>query len=213
MAGCLIDHLTITAPTLEAGAKLVEGALGVSAQRGGQHPRMGTHNLLLRLGDAMFLEVIATDPAAPAPPRPRWFALDELAADAAPGLSCWVVRTSNIRDTAAAATEPLGTVEPMSRGALNWLITLPEDGRPPLGGVGPALIEWHTEAHPAMGLQDLGCRLAGFELLHPQPRRAEALLVSLGFNPQGVKVEIVEAPHPALRARILTPQGLRTLAA
>jgi len=213
MAACLIDHLTITAPTLEAGAQLVERRLGVAAQRGGQHPRMGTHNLLLRLGEAMFLEVIATDPTAPAPPRPRWFALDELAADAAPRLSCWVARTSNIRDTAAAASEPLGPVEPMSRGALNWLITIPADGRPPLGGVGPALIEWHTESHPAMALQDLGCRLAGFELLHPRPHRVEALLASLGLDPREVPLEIVEAPHPALRARIRTPEGLRTLAA
>jgi len=138
LAACTIDHITITAPSLEAGAALVRQCLGVAPQRGGQHPRMGTHNLLLRLGEAMFLEVIAIDPEAPAPSRPRWFALDELAADAQPRLSCWVARTPDIRAAAAAACEPLGHVEPMSRGALNWLITLPrtaghrsvESGRP-----------------------------------------------------------------------------------
>jgi hypothetical protein len=213
MAACTIDHITITASSLDLGAELVRQCLGVAPQRGGQHPRMGTHNLLLRLGEAMFLEVIAVDPAAAAPTRARWFALDELAAHAEPRLSCWVARTPDIRATAAGACEPLGPVEPMSRGALNWLITIPEDGQPPLGGVGPALIEWPTDVHPASGLQDLGCQLVGFELLHPDPRRVEALLARLAFEPRGVQFAVLEAPHPALRAQIRTPEGLRTLGA
>jgi len=36
-----LDHITITAPTLEAGAKLVEKVLGVTPQKGGEHPKMG----------------------------------------------------------------------------------------------------------------------------------------------------------------------------
>jgi hypothetical protein len=101
----------------------------------------------------------------------------------------------------------------MSRGALDWLITIPEAGQPPLGGVGPALIEWHTDTHPAAGLQDLGCQLLGFELLHPEPPRVEALLASLTFEPRDVQFAVLEAPHPALRAQIRTPEGLRTLGA
>ena len=42
--------------------------------------------MLLRLGDAMFLEVIAPDPQAVSP-RPRWFALDTLGPGSAPALS------------------------------------------------------------------------------------------------------------------------------
>lgn len=61
---CRLDHLTITAPTLESGAEFVRRSLGVDPQPGGEHPRMGTHNLLRRLGDSLFLEVIAPDPAA-----------------------------------------------------------------------------------------------------------------------------------------------------
>jgi hypothetical protein len=208
---CAIDHITITAPSLEAGAALVLERLGVAPQRGGQHPRMGTHNLLLRLGEAMFLEVIAIDPAAVAPPRPRWFALDELAPDAEPRLSCWVARTADIRATAAGACEPLGSVEPMSRGTLNWHITIPADGRPPLGGVGPALIEWQTQTHPAAGLQDQSCELELFELLHPEPPRVEALLASLGFLSAAVRVSVLKADQPALRALIRTPRGLQVL--
>lgn len=54
-----LDHITVTAFSLEAGAAFVSETLGVAPQAGGEHPRMATHNLLLRLGDAMFLEVIA----------------------------------------------------------------------------------------------------------------------------------------------------------
>ena len=75
MTRCLIDHITVTAPTLEAGAAFVVQALGVAPQPGGEHPLMGTHNLLLKLSDTAFLEVIAVNPKATAPQRPRWFEL------------------------------------------------------------------------------------------------------------------------------------------
>ena len=67
MTPCFIDHIAITAPTLEAGAELVYRSLGVKPQKGGEHPRMGTHNLLLRLGNSVYLEVISPDPAAKSP--------------------------------------------------------------------------------------------------------------------------------------------------
>ena len=53
-----IDHIVVTAPDLGAGAVLVRRAFGVALQTGGEHVRMGTHNLLLRLGEALFLEVL-----------------------------------------------------------------------------------------------------------------------------------------------------------
>src|SRR4051812_12900340 len=55
MHPCQLDHLTVTAPTLAQGAAFVRDALGAELQPGGEHPRMGTHNLLLRLGDTLFL--------------------------------------------------------------------------------------------------------------------------------------------------------------
>lgn len=208
-----LDHITVTAFSLEAGAAFVREALGVSPQIGGEHPRMSTHNLLLRLGDSMFLEVIAPNPAVPAPSRPRWFALDSLGHRSPPSLSTWVVRTTDIRAAADAATEPLGDVEPMSRGALDWLITIPADGSVPLDGVSPALIEWHTDVHPASRLDDQGLCLAGLDIFHPNPDRVSRLLASLEL---GTPVCVHEAPPGArahLVAHIDTPQGRRTLSA
>lgn len=208
---CRIDHITVTAPSLETGSAFVHGCLGVRPQAGGEHPRMGTHNMLLRLGAEMFLEVIAVNPRAPGPPRPRWFALDGLAHDAAPRLACWVARSGDIREAIGAASEDLGAVEPMSRGALDWLISIPEDGSLPLGGAAPALIQWHTAAHPAAGMQDMGCTLAALDILHPQPQRLRDLLAGLGLSEPGVRVSVVEARTPGLSAHIRTPSGMRTI--
>lgn len=174
---------------------------------------MGTHNLLLPLGDAVFLEVIAINPKAPAPQRPRWFELDRLPPHAKPFLGCWVARTNDIHASLAAASEPLGVVEPMSRGELEWLISIPEDGSLPLAGTAPALIQWHTDTHPAKGMQDQGCRLVGLQLLHPEPARLKALIDSLRFREPVSTLSVAEAAAPGLVAHIDTPQGLRTIGA
>jgi len=208
---CRIDHIVITAPSLETGSDLVSECLGVRPQKGGKHPHMGTHNLLLRLGDETYLEVIAVDPAAQELSRPRWFALDTLPADARPRLACWVARTPDIRKSVSEASEALGLVEPMSRDALEWLITIPEDGSLPLDGVAPALVQWQVESHPASAMQDSGCRLAALQLFHPEPARVEALLKSLAVSEPGVALSVGQAAVPGLAATIRTPQGLRIL--
>lgn len=208
---CLIDHITVTGPTLEVGAELVRQALGVEPQLGGEHPRMGTHNLLLRLGDTLFLEVIAPNPKAPAPSRPRWFALDTLRPNSMPALSAWVVRTTNIQASASACSEALGNVEPMSRGILTWLITIPGDGALPLNGIAPALIEWQGREHPAAKLQDHGLSLAKLELFHPEPERISRLLHSLGLEGPFSVTAASGGRTPYMVAHISTPQGLRLL--
>lgn len=210
-----IDHLTITAPNLAIGAEFVRQTLGVLPQTGGAHPRMGTHNLLLGLGNAMFLEVIAPIPGAPRPARARWFDLDRLAADAPPRLSTWVARATDIHASAAAAgtVVALGAVEPMSRGNLDWLITIPADGSLVLDGVAPALIQWHTVQHPATTLEDAGCSLQKLVLFHPEPQRLSALLQSIELQGPVSVSPLPKGTAPYLLADIMTPTGLRQLSA
>mgnify|MGYP004702096133 CR=1 FL=1 len=211
MPRSFIDHLVVTAPSLETGAAYVRNTLGVAPQTGGEHARMGTHNLLLRLGDALYLEVIAANPHAPAPARPRWFALDTMDQDAAAALTSWVVRTPDIQASAAACSERLGSIEAMSRGALDWRITIPADGLPPLDGLAPALIEWQTEAHPAARLADHGLSLLRFELFHAEPQRVSRLLSSLALEGPIAVASLPAGRAPYLVAHIDTPQGLRLL--
>jgi hypothetical protein len=211
MLRCEIDHLTITAPSLALGAEYVERTLGVALQPGGEHPRMGTHNLLLRLGEALFLEVIAVNPGAERPSRPRWFALDEMTVQTPPRFAHWVARPGAIRSAPADYLDLVGPIEPMTRGALQWLITIPPDGGLPLGGAAPALIEWQTPGHPAAGLQDKGCALRGVEIAHAEPDRLRGWLETLGLAAE-VRVVPLHAGEPTrLRAQIETSAGLRTL--
>jgi hypothetical protein len=208
-----LDHITVAAHTLAQGVAHVEAILGVAMPVGGAHPRMGTHNHLLRLGDALFLEVIAVDRAAPAPARPRWFQLDdpELQAELAraPRLVTWVVRTTRIADALRASRRPLGAIEPMERGALRWLITVPGDGALVDGGMMPSLIQWPDGPHPARRMPDLGCTLERLEAVHPDPAAYRLDLASIGAERL---VEVRAGARPQLIAHIRTPGGVRTVA-
>jgi glyoxalase-like protein len=211
-AGDAFDHIVIAAAHLDDGAAWLHDRLGVSMSGGGRHRRMGTHNRLLRLGDGRYLEVIAVDAAAPAPDRPRWFGLDQPAMQARlahePRIVGWAARTAAIAEVAARSPIPVGVPEPMSRGGLSWLITIPADGSLPDGGAFPSLIAWPADRpHPSEGLPDQGCRLLGFEIGHPQRTRLEHALASIGFDGEDGLVRVVAAPHVAFAALIATPDG------
>ncbi|OZI59229.1 VOC family protein [Bordetella genomosp. 4] len=207
-----LDHIAVVAPDLASGTRFVEQALGVSLQAGGQHPRMGTHNKLLRLGDDVYLEVIAADPAAPAPQRPRWFELDQMTPESTPRLGTWAIRTDDIVAARAACSWDTGPIESMTRGTLAWRITIPADGSLPESGVAPTLIQWDVPSHPANMLDDKGCTLQALELFHSTPERIRDALDTL--NLLNSKVQVRSLPtdtSPHLVAHIRTPHGLRML--
>ena len=208
---CELDHLVVTAPTLAVGVAWVDAILGVAPQASGEHQRMGTHNALLRLGDARYLEVLAINPAAPPPGRPRWFALDGTASDSSPRLAGWIARTDDIRTAKAECSDQLGEIEQMTRGALNWLITIPADGSIPGDGVVPTLIEWHTHEHPASQLENQGCSLVGLEAFHPNPNSVTRILDCLGVQRVVVVNAIPVGERPYLVAHVNTRNGPRTI--
>ena len=206
-----IDHLVVTAPSLEMGVNYVEAALGVRPQPGGEHLAMSAHNALLRLGERIYLEVIAVNPGMLKPDRPRWFELDNLAAKAAPRLAGWVARTPDIRAAQAVQPESFGNVESTIRGGFNWLITLPADGSLPLAGVAPTLIEWQSKDHPASRLRNQGCSLMGLEGFHEHAENITALLAAIKFQDE-LLVHAIAAPLKThLIAQIQTPSGIRIL--
>ena len=207
----VLDHLVVTAPTLALGSEWIRRALGATPQPGGAHPKMGTHNRLLRLGDRQYLELIAIDPDAPVPARPRWFDLDHIDPLAPMSLHAWVARTTDIASSTAAATEDLGLIEPMARGDTTWLMAVPADGTPPLDGGAPMLIEWSAGTHPAERLDDVGLRLLELEVRHPYPDRLRSLFRSIELETEVVVRPARGAMRPHLCATIATPQGTRTL--
>lgn len=195
-----LDHLAVAAETLEAGVAWLETALGVLVGPGGRHARMGTWNRLLSLGGEEYLEVLAVDPAAPAPGRARWFGLDEFAGP--PRLVAWVVACD---DLAARALPGAGPVLAFERGSYRWQMAVPEDGRLGFDGLQPGQIEWQGP-HPGTALEDRGCRLQRLVLRHPQ---ADALAGMLGAMDDPRLV--FETGPTLLRAEIRTPGGLRLL--
>ena len=196
-----MDHIAVAAPTLAAGVAWVRDRLGVEPRPGGRHERMGTHNHLMRLGDRLYLEVIAVDPAAPDPGRPRWFDLDR---DASTGLRTWVARTDDI----AACAWP-GTPERMTRGALHWMISVTADGRMPMDGIAPTLIQWpEGGTHPAQAMPDLGCSLVKLEGFHPEAETIAAMLERIGFDGP---FTVARGDTPRLVAHVATPGGMRRL--
>ncbi|MGC9418708.1 MAG: VOC family protein [Rhodovulum sp.] len=201
-----LDHLAIAAETLEAGVAAVEDRLEVRLSPGGRHAAMGTHNRLLRLGPGLYLEVIAIDPAAPPPGRPRWFDLDRFAGP--PRLTNWIARCDDLDAALACAPDGTGVPMELARGDLRWRMAVPEDGRLPFDGLFPALISWQGAAHPAALLPETGCRLAGLELVHPQ---AEALRLALRGMIDDPLIAVHSGPAPAMRALIDTPSGRRVL--
>jgi hypothetical protein len=168
-----IDHLVIGAATLDEGVDWCERVLGVTPQPGGKHALMGTHNRLVNISGPLhprcYLEVIAIDPEAPQPRRPRWFDLDQPALRArlnqGPGLIHWVARVPSL-DAALAYWRgegvDAGEAVEASRGALRWRIALRADGRRLRREALPVLIEW-GDTHPTDGLPEQGVQLLGFE--------------------------------------------------
>jgi Glyoxalase-like domain len=199
-----LDHLVVAAHDLETGTAWLEGKLGVALQPGGQHALMGTHNRLLRLG-AAYLEIIAVDPNAPAPNRPRWFNLDALQENLpGPRLIHWVV-SGDIENAVHRSLEELGEISEAARGDLKWRITIPADGHLPGDGLVPTVIQWDGP-HPVTRLPDSGCALVSFNGTHPEPERIRAALKALG-----VEMRVAEGTSPSLCAVISCPNGLVTL--
>ena len=147
------------------GASWVEARLGAAPVPGGKHPVMGTHNRLLFIGSGRFLEVIAIDPGAKDPGRPRWFDLDDpvLRAQLArsPALIHWVERTDGMEAALRAYPDAVEVLS-LERGKYRWRIGVPKDGQRPGGGRLPTLIQWEGGLHPADALPDTGVRLDGF---------------------------------------------------
>lgn len=201
-----VDHLIVAADSLAAGAAWCEATLGVVPQPGGRHALMGTHNRLVALSSPAFprcyLEIIAIDPEAPPPGRPRWFGLD--ARPPGPPALIHVVARSTMLDMHRwglihRQMDP-GLPVAASRGDLRWQILLRPDGSllPAL----PTLIQWDGP-HPADRLPDQGLRLQALTLdgLAAAPREVLRL--------RGVQ-GAADGP-PQLVARLDTPLGPRTL--
>lgn len=181
-----VDHFAIGAASLEQGVAALQTMLGVEVPRGGKHDAMSTHNCVMQAGGESFLEVLAIDPEAPPPGRARWFSMDDPATIARiaerPRALCWVVGTDDLDAVVAASPVDLGEVVHFTRGDRWWRLTVPKDGHLPWSGLLPAFIEWSPGPHPSTGQQDLGVRLDGVRVNHPDPAECRAVFETLKID-------------------------------
>jgi hypothetical protein len=195
-----LDHVAIATTDLQGATGHLERRLGVPFEAGGRHPMMGTYNRLLSLGPDLYLEVIAIDPEADRPERPRWFGLDGFSGKMRP--IAWIVATDDLEACPAPAGRPLR----LSRADLKWSITVPDDGLQPNDGLFPAFIQWEGDSHPSTRLPDRGCRLAGLTISHPDMAPIRAAIAGLDDG----RILLRVGP-PALMLEITTPNGTITL--
>ena len=210
-----LDHIVIGAATLEQGVAYIREALGIEIPLGGEHLHMGTHNHLMQLGNEIFLEVMAINPQAVAPNRPRWFGLDDPFVKAQleeqPRLLTWVVNTPDVSSLKQQSIFEFGAIASMNRGDIEWLITIPADGSLPGAGMLPTLIEWRNDTHPSNRYPDLGCSLQKLEIHHPNLDWLKSILESIGAH-QCVELYPLSANvAPYLVASIETPSGVKEL--
>ena len=201
----LIDHLILFTPDLERGCDTVEHRLGTRPVPGGRHPNLGTHNALLGLGPACYLEVMAPDPHAERPLDLGRLGMGDLET---PRLGTWVLRAENIDETAQHAVSAGVGLGPISAGhrdnpdgsSVMWRVTEPFVF--PFGGVVPFLIAWGETPHPGSRLPAVG-ELHGLAVEHPDEAG-----VRRAFNALGVDLTVTAGPAPKLLATIETPGGL-----
>ena len=210
-----LDHLVVAARDLDAGAAWLEERLGVPLSAGGRHTAMGTHNRLLGLGDRCYLELIAVDPAAPPPGRPRWFGLDDPATwtllAERPRLVHWVARSDDLARDNAGMGDGAGDILAMARGDFRWRIAVRTDGRLPMGGLRPSLIQWDVPIHPADRLPDRGCRLMKLEAFSREPDALRRSIEALGVGRSLAVFPCSGGEAPQLVAYLATPRGLAEL--
>lgn len=211
-----IDHLVVVAHNLAQGVAWCESTLGVVPGPGGTHPLMGTHNRLLNISSPSYpqayLEILAIDPEADPPDRPRWFGLDEPRLQAAvqqqPRLVHVVMRTRQLEmlrfGLVQQGQDPGQTLAASRRtdqGLLQWQILVRDDGQIACAGALPTLIEWQGQ-HPADALPPSAVQLRSVAIGGLPPRIA-ALMACKGV--------LMKRDGPALRLELQTRRGSLTL--
>lgn len=203
-----LDHFVVGIHELSEGSRAFETLTGVKPQFGGEHPTLGTHNVLASLGRRAYLEILAPRPDVEVHPlfapagghRVLTPYLIALATDDIEGVH---------RRLAAAGFEAPAP-GPGSRltddgERLSWsMFSLHESG--PAGA--PFFIQWDLDSpHPAT-TTPAGCTVAGFEIASPDAHQLRKLFVAIEFE---VSIRKHAGDTAAMRVHLATPGGRVTL--
>jgi Glyoxalase-like domain len=201
-----VDHLVWYCSDLSAGERHFADCMDHQPAFSGTHPREGTRNSLLSLGEATYLEILAPDPA-----QDRAVLDSELAALPGPGLYHWAIGgidLEQVRDRALATGCACSDIVAGGRalpagGRLSWKLFGLRDHT--FGALVPFFIDWTDSEHPARTAPE-GGRLERIEVLSPEkPALAEL------FRDLGIDLPVVGSERPGLAATIATRSGSQRL--
>lgn len=197
-----VDHVILGIGDLQRGIEELERLTGVRAVYGGAHPGRGTHNALISLGGAQYLEILAPNPEDRG--STPWIGeLGNLTSLTPVG---WAARSGDLpalQQILKGQGIETGEIRPGARNQpdgtrLAWR-TLDLTAPSPLL---PFFIEWDpATAHPSETTPK-GCRLTGFSLHDPAPEALRKPLQAAGLG-----VEVLEAEKPGIRISLACPKG------
>eukprot|EP00438_Fugacium_kawagutii_P020668 Skav217591 [mRNA] locus=scaffold3512:86218:86874:- [translate_table: standard] len=212
----VVDHLVWCVNSVAEGIEMFEGLTGVRPCIGGQHLGLGTHNALLSLGDGVYLEILALDPAQGI--EARWIGID---CPKKPCLATFCARADGGLDAVAASAArkdyDIGQIKDYSREntegkTLRWRLAADHHtsgyDNLPFRGLVPFIVDWSVNplAHPS-AISPKGCTLTELRAYHPKPDELRKVLDAL--NVKGVTVELGDTER--LEAILDSPKGRVTL--
>lgn len=204
------DHFVVGISDLEKGMSRVEELTGVRPVHGGRHPRIGTRNALISLGEHSYLEIIAPDPAADSAlldPALKARFMEPLKGMDSLTPFLWAVGSSDLESTAGLLRAEGIVLSPPAPGArkkpdgslLEWRASFITEPR--LDGL-PFFIEWLDPTKAPPKNSPGGCRLHRFEISGPETATVQRVAERLSLT-----VGISEEPEQALRIELDCPQG------
>ena len=201
-----IDHFMIASNNLESLAEHFTQLTGISVAAGGSHPDLGTRNKLIATTSAVYLELIAPDPAL----ETRSDLLEVIERIDVPVVHRMIL-LGKLSDFPAIvqAYERAGipaVVRSLSRATpsgevLRWHLLMPA-GDNELGIFAPLFIDWGDATHPSRSLPSAPCTLADISASHPQPEKVQALWKEIG-----VDLPLQQGPEARLTIVLDTPKG------
>ena len=211
----VVDHLVWCVPSVAEGIEMFEALTGVRPCIGGQHLGLGTHNALLSLGDGVYLEILAVDPAQDTQ-EARWIGID---CPTKPCLATYCVQRSDggtlddVATSAATKGYDVGSIKDYSREntegkTLRWRLAADHHTKGyeqlPCRGLVPFIVDWSVNplTHPS-AISPKGCRLAELRAYHPNPEELRKVLDAL--NVKGITVEAGDTER--LEAVLDSPKG------
>ena len=199
------DHFAIATEDLDHTVQNLEKILEYPLSTGGEHTMFGTHNRLFRLSD-VYLEVIAINPLATSFQQPRWFDLDNFSGK--PRIITWIANTDDILALLPNIWDSPGEIKKLSRDELKWDFTVPIEGKMPMDGAAPAVINWGSTQHPTLSMDDHSCQLERFVINTPFAEDLASILKNI-LSDQ--RVEVNFSKRLSFEAHISTPNGTAVL--